>query len=72
MTGLDYALCAISFYRGRHKRPTRTRRGEPSEYAIRRKFLRDVWMARYYISEARRKGFRGSVLQAIGRRTATI
>lgn len=67
MTGLQYALCALSFFRHRHDRRPRFKRpkrswnirqttSQASEYRS---------IARDFIGQARAAGFRGSVIQQV-------
>ena len=62
LTGLECALCAWSFYRGRHERTrtykhSRSRARAEQTTGHRAEYVR---AARFYIREARRLGWRGS------------
>lgn len=66
MTGLECALCAWAFYRGRHQRTARYK--HPSRaHALQTQGHRAAYVAaaRFYIQEARRLGWRGSFRQAV-------
>lgn len=64
-SGLQSALCALSFFRHRHdSRPRykKSRRSNVPMVPVNREYVR---VAREFISEARRKGFKGSIIEAL-------
>lgn len=69
MTGLDYAICAWSFFHHRHDTRPRfkhasTRHNRGQVLPVYREYTSS---ARYYIKLARESGFRGSIRDAIRR-----
>jgi hypothetical protein len=65
--GLKYALCALSFFRGRHEGRLRYKAAKGKKRLERvSAYDTDVRMARRYIMLARQTGFRGSVREALG------
>jgi len=68
LTGLEYALCALSFFRNRHG--TRSRYKHPSKrhegmtVPVYRDYVRN---AREYVRLARDAGWRGSIRKAMTR-----
>lgn len=63
---LKYALCALSFFRGRHVKRRlfkQARRMRNPLVSLNHDYVRE---ARHYIREARRAGFRGSIRKMLG------
>lgn len=72
LTGLQAALCAYSFYRGRHVYKDRTKAKERGRKIHSARRIKDLSASgerrrscRYYIRLARSAGWRGSFIEAV-------
>ena len=60
---LKFALCALSFFRARHKKKPRFKSSKRTEMVS--TYKDNARMARIFIDRARRTGWRGSIVEAI-------
>ena len=62
--GLEKALCAVSFFRHRNDQVRRFRTGRRRHQRVTNR-SRCVQLARQYIQDARKLGWRGSITEAL-------
>ncbi len=65
--GLKQALLAISYFRHRHTVRPRFKTGRRRGQMMRVEYARYVELARLHMRAARARGFRGSIIDALGR-----
>lgn len=63
--GLKYALCALSFFRTRHRGKPRFKKSRRHVDSFVSVYKENVRMARRYVKMAREAGWRGSIVEAI-------